>query len=266
MAETSSVELVELKAPSHWSEILESEPESVTKKKIKLARKLGVPAVLFSNKQAAERVAALTEIEKIRQVDASMEILYLALQNGGSWLAHQMYGEVSRAARGKIYEDTYGIKVHTPDRVFRSDVSVTKGLHKNTTIDGRHVTFIDSAIRHGTTLRFLGENFDDRSWTIHHARGGSPRSISAITMTAREDVDLATMPIDVSVGCITPESVRTSGCGADDIDDRFRHDAAISLALHQQRGTEEQVAAVLEQLGERAVLGIDDIQFVDAIR
>lgn len=259
----------------HWLDSIQHEPAEITQTKTALLERLSnsgipVPGVLFTEQQVLEAIRRLVDHEGSKYNNdngASLEYnpLYITITPGGDRLANALYSGISMFAKGRVDHDSIAID----PRAIRSDkgTRVLKPLDARTKIFGRDIVFVDTAIRSGTLLRTIARRFMEADWTIRNLlSGGTPRSVSAISLTAREDIKKESFYElqDLSVGLITPSGIRSAGWGANDIEEYLRMLPDIVIAPHQLESDRDRVAEVLKLLGDRAIGNIE-INFLPVI-
>ncbi len=251
--------------PIDWLASLQQEPSDVTDQKIKAARELEVPALLFTADQVHQRYDELARLEMNRYDNPTYHnVLYILLLQGGAGVSQEYFRRIGARVPGhKIDQDSYAIRFH--ERFAGSEVTVTKPAKEGTRLTGRPVVLLDSAVGHGRTARTVLEQFTDPTWTVNHHMGNVAREVGLRTLTMRADADLRGFDEqNVDVGFITPPNgVKTAGSASDDQKGAHRWSEGIFLAAQQPIGARESVAKTLELLGERAVMTIDQIEWID---
>lgn len=252
--------IARLKEPIHWLESLEAESPEVTQHKIARATALGVPAVLFTAEQVSSRIAQIATLEIARHTEEDYgNPLYVILEKGGGPLATDYFSNLGmRLPRTVIEFDDFGVR--PTERYGQRQLKVEKPFAESTRLSDKDVVLIDVAVRGGTTLEAIHEAFTDRVWTVHHRLGSTAASVGARVLTQREGTVLSAFNVaDIDVGFWAPDGVETAGKGANDEGESLRWQPDILISRVQDRSNRQLVGDTLEALGERAIMGLDDI-------
>lgn len=250
--------------PVHWFTSLQGESDKVTKQKMKLAKKLGVPAVLFTPKQVNGALKKMGQQELARYEDQTYHnILYVLLLQGGAYVSQSMFRRIGKKVPNYIIQqDSYAVEF---EKVLgRPKMRVTKPLTEGTRLTDKHIVLLDSAVRSGRVASTVLRQFKDPQWTVNHGVGGPASEVGLRSLTAREESDLSLFnPENIEIGVITPSQLRTAGSGSTDFKGAYRWTEGIILAAQQPRSAKDKVAETLELLGPRAVMTVDQIVWVD---
>lgn len=264
-AGTSTKEMLNhYRAPLHWAALQDEDP-SVTELKIKRARELGVVAVLFTADQVTQRVTDLARIEQDRRGVANLETIYLSVMNGGVPLSTALMRELA-SSQSSVHPvvDYIEASRYSESQTPKDKPDIIRRLRPKTDINGKRVVFIDDVIEGSITLGWLGATARD-SATAHQLGAGVTGPAATTSLIALVDKEIARPEgfdeDSISVGMIGP-AVWLGGGGMDAGQEKFRWTPEIIITPVQEKKFKPAMAEVLNILGERAVLGLDDIHWI----
>ncbi len=253
--------------PKPWQDVLNQETAKITDEKIRLARELGVPAVLFTEEQINERIEALAEYETVRTAseNAAKGLLYIVVGNGGWPLATDIFNTLARHDPKK---PVIPCTLEADSRYRANDIwelIMRRRLGDEITLYQRDVVLIDVAIRSGSTLKAIKYCFNDPEWTVNNRfiGGAPPESISAVSLMQREDVEMAQFePHELATGFLTPKGVDIVGKGADTYGEINRFYPNILVSNYQKKPNKLAVESALAQIiGDESSAAMDAINW-----
>lgn len=266
LSELAPDALRNLTAPLVWSE-LDNESPSATNFKIRRAHDLGVVAVLFTSEQARQRIADLAMLEKIIHGEEIDNTVYIPVMNGGITGSSAFFMElVNIEPVIHPFVDYVDLSRYGDSQTGSDEPILKRRLRDGTDIKGKRAVFLDDVIEGAVTTEWLGDRALDPSLAPELGEGvtGPADSVDIITVVDKGlAVPSGFKKSSISRGMIGP-NVWLGGQGMDDGSEKFRWTPEIVIPAVQKEEYRDTMPEILEILGARAVMGMDDITWVKA--
>lgn len=254
----------QLHSPLHWADVKFEDP-AVTELKIRRAKELGVVAVLFTDEQVMGRVSDLAKIEQNRVGTETLETIYVSVMSGGIPLSAALMRELaSRKTPIHPVADYIDASRYKDSQTPKNKPDIIRHLRPETDLNGKRVVLIDDVIEGSVTLGWLGATARDPA-TAHLLGKGVTGPAATTGLITLVDKQIA-LPEgfdakSVSVGLVGPK-VWLGGGGMDDGQETYRWTPEIIITPVQEKKFQLAMEEVLSILGERAVMGMDDITWI----
>lgn len=262
--ELSASQIERLRAPTDWAD-LDDESPLITVQKIDRAHALGVVGVLFTAEQVNARIKELAALEHATRNGTVDQTVYAVVMKGGVPFASKLFSEIACLSPNMdpvvdyIQATRYG-----SSQAGKEALTITRQLDPKTDLKDKRFVKIDDTIDEGVTMGLLGSAAIDAEKCFALGEGVSaPASeLGIITLT---DKRIATMgdyePSSILRGFWIPK-VWAGGNGLDGENEAMRWAPELVVTSVQHEKYREVMPEVLDILGERAILSMNEITWV----
>lgn len=262
--ELSPAQIERLRAPIEWNDLAGESP-LVTVEKVSRARALGVVGVLFTASQTRTRIQELAALEHATQNGAVDQTVYAVVMKGGVPFAASLFEEIAclsptmNPVVDYIQATRYGSSQNGDEKL-----AIVRQLDPRTDIKDKRLVKIDDTIDEGVTMRLLGQASIDpvKCHDLGVGVSGPATDLGIITLTDKRIADMSRYPDDSILRGFWIPNVWAGGRGLDGKYEAMRWIPELVVTRVQHEKYREFMPEVLETLGERAVLGMDDITWV----
>lgn len=246
------------RTPDDWRDI-GNETQTIINSKIRRAKELGVVAVLFNAGQVRDRVEALAMLES-QVIDPAKRNVYVALQGGAVPFVGQFFPQLRiQAPDHHPFVKYMEVSRYKDKQTGSATLEIIKDLDPEDIAIADSFTIVDEVGDLGDTVEAVRLHLATRHQEI------TGRDDVGMRLILLSDKNIATYPgfdhDNVHRGLIVPEPW-IAGMGMDGSDEWHRWDPEISLSRVQKEEYRKQMPAILDILGDRAVLGMDDITWI----
>jgi len=259
-------EVEKLRTPWDWKN-LEMESPLVTREKITRARELGVIAVVFTADQVKRRIRELAYLEHAQRNGSVDETVYGVVLKGGVQFATPLFSNIASLSPSMnpvvdyVQASRYG-----NSQTGKNEIEILRRLDHRTDFSGKRFVKIEDTIDEGITMELLGATAKDKMRCFDLGEGitGPASEIGIISLT---DKDIAPLngfdEANVTKGLLIPNAW-AGGNGLDGENEAMRWAPEIVLTNVQDEKYREGMPEILDILGERAILGMDDIVWISS--
>lgn len=254
-----------LRQPLEWDD-LSQEPAAQTNRKIARARELGVVAVLFTAQQVDHRTRDLAKLEHILNGDRIDDTVYAGIMRGGVPFAAKFFTHFAtlQPCMNPIV-DYMQLSRYGNSQTGRETLDILRPLDPHTDINGKRLVSVEDTIDMGVTLNLAGAHALDevKSRELGEGISGPATEVGAITLTDKRIGILTNYhPGSILRGMWVP-NVWIGGNGLDGANEALRWIPELVITSVQSEKYRDTMPEVLDTLGPRAVMGMDDITWID---
>lgn len=257
------INIERLRNPIDWKD-LDREPEVRKNIKIRRAKELGVVAVLFDDKQVSERISELAFLERNLRNGVIDETVYATILRGGVPFAAPFFGHMAslrpnmnpivdyvQASRYGEYQQGSGLKVY-------------RKLGPKTDIAGKTLMLVDDVTDEGLTLEeLLKIALDDNECHIlGDSVTGPAKDVGAIVLGDKQIGKYEGFNQGMVLQGFWLPNAWAGGVGLDGPNEFMRWMPELVLTAVQHEKYRESMPEILDKLGERAVMGMDEITWI----
>jgi hypoxanthine-guanine phosphoribosyltransferase len=253
-------ELERLARPVDWSDLSQESP-LVTHRKIERAKQLNVIAVLFTGGQVMQRIQELATLEHARANGEIDHSVYAVLLRGGNQFAVPFFSHMATLSPNMnpsvdyLHASRYGKNQNGKAlRIYRP-------FGPDTDLAEKRLTLIEDTIDEGITIDRVSMMARDpeRVKRLGKKITGTARDVSVISLTDKRIAHLTQFePDQVTRGFYIPNAW-AGGMGLDGPKEANRWIPELVLTAAQDEKYREAMPEILEILGERAIMGMNDI-------
>ena len=249
----------EMRTPLKWDDITGEMPTIINRKK-ELARKLGVPAVLFTQQEVRARIESMALYELLHGHPDSN--VYVGLLNGAMPFIGQFFPQMAK------HDPTHHPLVRTmvvsryeADQEGHKILKIVNDLDEEVLIKARKITIVDEVGDMGDTVRDTRLHLHNRFKRLTDTNNLS-FGLRLLTDKGIADYQKIGFDLDnVMIGATVPVAW-ISGMGMDGANETYRWWPEITLSPVQDEKYREAMPEILDVLGERALFGMDDFTWV----
>lgn len=262
----SAKELERLAEPWNWKHIADESP-LVTHEKIRRAKELGVVAVLFTAEQVTSRIKELATLEHNLRNGGVDNNVYAAIMKGGVPFATPFFRNIAGMSPNMnpvvdyIQASRYGDSQNGRDQL-----DVIRKFDPKTDINGLRLTYVEDTIDEGATMELLGAAAQDSEACFELGDGvtGASSEIGIITLTDKKISNLSGYEPNAVLRGMWIPNVWVGGNGLDGENEAMRWAPEHVITSVQDVKYRDIMPEVLDTLGERAVMGMDDITWINS--
>ena len=259
----TSDEIERLARPVDWTDLSHESP-IITRYKIERAKQLNVIAVLFTGDQVMQRIRELATLEHARANGEIDQSVYAVLLRGGNQFAVPFFSHMATLSPNMnpsvdyLHASRYGksqngkaLRIYRP---FGPDIDIA----------GRRLTLIEDTIDEGITIDRVSMMARDpeRVKRLGKSITGSAREVSVISLTDKRIAHLTQFEqTQVTRGFYIPNAW-AGGMGLDGPNEANRWIPELVLTAAQADKYYDDMPEILETLGERAIMGMNDIAWL----
>lgn len=259
----SSQDIERLRTPWDWKD-LSSESPVITRHKIERAKELGVVAVVFTASQVAERAKELALLEyALRNGDLNKSV-YGVILKGGVQFASLLFREMASLSPVMNPVVDYVDVSRYGSSQQGGGIEVKRKLGPKTDINRVRFTKIEDTIDEGITMERTGEVALDpeRCFMLGDGVTGPASEIGVIALTDKRISEMKGFkPESVTRGLWIPNAWG-GGNGLDGPNEALRWIPETVITPVQHEKYRDAFPEILDILGERAVMGMDDITWI----
>ncbi len=253
-----------LREPLDWRD-LGAEPHARTSRKVARARELGVVAVLFTAEEVNHRINDLVELERRLNGDQVDRTIYAGIMKGGVPFVSKFFTRFAslqphmNPVVDYIQASRYG------DSQTGGDVlQIKRKLDPGTDINGMRFVSVEDTIDEGITLELLGQKARNPEGCTDLGDGvtGPAADTGIITLTDKRIADMPSYETGSILRGMWVPNVWIGGNGLDGANEALRWIPELVVTSVQDEKYRDTMPEILDMLGERAVMGMDDITWI----
>jgi hypoxanthine-guanine phosphoribosyltransferase len=259
----TSADIERLAKPIEWSDFTHESPIT-TRNKIERAKQLNVIAVLFTGAQVTQRIHELATLEHARANGEINERVYAVLLRGGNQFAVPFFSHMATLSPNMdpsvdyLHASRYGKNQNGKAlRIYRP-------LGPDTDLAGKKMTLIEDTIDEGITIDRVSMFARDAERVKRFGKhiSGTASDVSVISLTDKRIANLTQFTDDqVTRGFYIPNAW-AGGMGLDGPNEANRWIPELVLTSVQDEKYRESMPEILDALGDRAIMGMDDIDWI----
>ncbi len=260
----SDSQIERLQVPTDWAD-LKNESPLVTAQKVARAHALGVVGVLFTAEQVQTRIGELAALEHATRNGTVDQTVYAVIMKGGVPFAAKLFEQIAclsptmNPVVDYIQATRYGSSQAGDDKL-----SIVRQLDPKTNFDGKRFVKIDDTIDEGVTMNLLGSAAIDpfRCHELGNGVTGPAAELGIITLTDKRIASMQGYGADDILRGFWLPNVWAGGNGLDGPNEAMRWIPELVITKVQHEKYRDVMPQILDTLGERAVLDLNDISWV----
>lgn len=255
-----------MKQPRDWRD-LHYEPVVLTNHKIRRAQELkdkGVAAVLFSAATVSGRIQDLANLEHHFRNGKVDNTVYAGVLKGGVQFTVPFMGHMAQFEPGMDPKVDYLQATRYGKSQQGGAVEVVRKLDPKTDIHGKTLIFTDDVTDKGITLEELARmsRHPEDCMQLGDGVTGPASNTGAIVLGDKQLADYNGFDKDLLLQGFWLPNAWAGGMGLDGPNEAMRWLPEIVLTTTQHEKYRENLPEILDTLGERAVIGFDEFNWV----
>jgi len=259
----SSEDIEKLREPLDWRD-LSNESPLVTQEKIKRAKELGVAAVIFTADQVTSRIKELALLEHSLRNGKMNDTVYAVILKGGVQFATPLFRNIASLSPNVnpvvdyIQASRYG-NSQQGDRL-----QIIRKLDPKTEINGKRTILIDDTVDEGITMELtaVASRSEVDCRLLGEGITGPAGSVGLIALTDKRIANLDGFNSGSAIRGLWIPNAWGGGNGLDGPNEAMRWVPETVLTAVQHEKYRETLPEILDTLGERAVMTMDDFIWV----
>lgn len=250
--------------PISWDN-LEHEPRAITNQKKSRAIELGVVAVLFTGRQVSDRIRELAQLEHALSNGSVDDTVYsIMLMGGGPFAVPFLTEMASLAPTMSPIVDCVDAGRYADSQLGGNVLDIKRKFRSTTNIFGKRLKALEDTIDEGVTMDLFGEASLDEELCHQLGDGitGPAESVGVITLSDKRIAELKNFkPSNILRGFWIPNAW-AGGRGLDGANEALRWAPELVITSVQHEKYYDDMPEILDTLGERAVMGMNDITWI----